>query len=116
YRVNLSLTGIGGPSAGLMFALGILDKVSTHDLTHGRFIAGTGTIDPSGQVGQIGGISLKMIAARRAGATIFLAPASNCPDVSGNIPKGLDVVKVSTLHDAITDLDSLATGGSVPHC
>ncbi|MFL6162743.1 MAG: PDZ domain-containing protein [Jatrophihabitantaceae bacterium] len=116
FQVSLSLTGIGGPSAGMMFALGIIDKVGNHDLTRGRFIAGTGTIDPSGQVGQIGGISLKMIAARRAGATIFLAPASNCADVKGNIPKGLDVVKVSTLHDAITDLDTLASGGSVPHC
>ena len=116
FQVTLSLAGIGGPSAGLMFALGIIDKISSHDLTHGRFIAGTGTIDPSGQVGQIGGISLKMIAARRAGATIFLAPASNCADVRGNIPKGLDVVRVSTLHEAITDLDALASGGSVPHC
>lgn len=116
FQVTLSLAGIGGPSAGMMFALGIIDKISNHDLTHGRFIAGTGTIDPSGQVGQIGGIALKMIAARRAGATIFLAPASNCPDVKGNIPSGLNVVKVSTLHEAITDLDTLAGGGSVPHC
>ena len=116
FQVTLSLTGIGGPSAGLMFALGIIDKISDHDLTHGKFIAGTGTIDPSGQVGQIGGISLKMIAARRAGATIFLAPASNCADVKGNIPSGLDVVKVDTLHEAITDLDTLASGGAVPHC
>lgn len=116
FQVNLSLAGIGGPSAGLMFALGIIDKISNHDLTHSRFIAGTGTIDPSGQVGQIGGIALKMIAARRAGATIFLAPASNCPDVKGNIPSGLNVVKVNTLHEAISDLDALANGGSVPHC
>jgi Lon-like protease len=116
YQISLSLTGIGGPSAGMMFALGIIDKVSNHDLTHGRFIAGTGTIDPSGEVGPIGGISLKMIAARRAGATIFLAPATNCADVKGNIPKGLDVVKVNTWHEAITDLDTLASGGSVPHC
>lgn len=116
FEVTLSLSGVGGPSAGLMFSLGIIDKISNHDLTHGRFIAGTGTIDPTGQVGQIGGISLKMIAARRAGATVFLAPASNCADVKGNIPSGLDVVKVSTLHEAITDLDTLAAGGAVPHC
>ncbi|MEO9237659.1 MAG: PDZ domain-containing protein [Jatrophihabitantaceae bacterium] len=116
FDVTLSLAGIGGPSAGLMFALGIIDKISSHDLTHGRFIAGTGGIDPSGAVGQIGGISLKMIAARRAGATIFLAPASNCSDVRGNIPSGLDVVKVSSLHDAISSLDALASGQAVPHC
>jgi Lon-like protease len=116
FGVTLSLSGIGGPSAGLMFALGIIDKISSHDLTHGRFIAGTGSIDPTGAVGQIGGISLKMIAARRAGATVFLAPASNCVDVRGNIPSGLEVIKVSTLHDAIGSLDALAAGQSVPHC
>lgn len=116
FSVTLSLSGIGGPSAGLMFALGIIDKISDHDLTHGRFIAGTGSIDPSGAVGQIGGISLKMIAARRAGATIFLAPDSNCADVRGNIPSGLQVVKVATLHDAIASLDALANNQPVPHC
>lgn len=116
FEVTLSLSGVGGPSAGLMFSLGIIDKISNHDLTHGRFVAGTGTIDPTGKVGEIGGIALKMIAARRAGATIFLAPASNCPDVKGNIPGGLDVVKVNTLHEAISDLDTLASGGAVPHC
>ena len=67
------------------------------DLTHGRFIAGTGTIDADGKVGPIGGIQLKMIAARNAGATVFLAPAGNCSDVKGAIPGGLQVVKVSTL-------------------
>jgi len=116
FQVTLSLTGIGGPSAGLMFSLGIIDKISTHDLTRGRFIAGTGTIDPSGKVGAIGGIALKMIAARRAGATLFLAPDSNCVDVRGNIPSGLEVIKVATLHEAITDLDAQATGAAVPHC
>lgn len=116
FQVSLQLQGIGGPSAGLMFSLGIIDKISSQDLTDGRFIAGTGTIDPSGAVGQIGGIALKMIAARRAGASIFLAPASNCADVRGNIPSGLDVVKVSSLHDAISSLDTLANGGAVAHC
>jgi PDZ domain-containing protein len=117
FQVTLSLTGIGGPSAGLMFSLGILDKISTHDLTRGRFIAGTGTIEPSsGKVGPIGGIALKMIAARRAGATLFLAPAGNCIDVRGNIPSGLEVIKVTTLHDAIASLDAQASGAAVPHC
>jgi Lon-like protease len=116
FQVTLSLTGIGGPSAGLMFSLGIIDKISTHDLTHGRFIAGTGTIEPSGKVGPIGGIALKMIAARRAGASLFLAPATNCPDVQGNVPSGLEVIKVTSLHDAITSLDAHASGTAVAHC
>jgi PDZ domain-containing protein len=117
FTVDLGLGNqIGGPSAGMMFALGIMDKVGTADLTHGRFIAGTGTIDPSGTVGPIGGIQLKMIAARKAGATVFLAPAANCADVRGATPAGLDVVKVKTLHDAVQDLKALAAGKSVPHC
>jgi PDZ domain-containing protein len=117
FEVDLGLTGqIGGPSAGLMFALGIVDKVGTQDLTNGRFIAGTGEITSAGVVQPIGGIQLKMIAARRAGATVFLAPQGNCGDVRGAIPKGLDVVKVTNLHDAVDDLLELRQGGAVPHC
>ena len=117
FQVTLSLSDIGGPSAGLMFALGIVDKISNDDLTHGKFVAGTGTIDADGTVGQIGGIQLKMLGARRAGATVFLAPDSNCPDVRGNIPAGLDVIKVSTLSGAISALDALNSGQTdLPHC
>ncbi|SOD73196.1 PDZ domain-containing protein [Jatrophihabitans sp. GAS493] len=117
FGVDLGLGNqIGGPSAGLMFALGIMDKVGTADLTNGKFIAGTGEISPDGTVGPIGGIALKMIAARRAGATVFLAPAGNCSDVKGNIPDGLNVVKVETLHGAVQDLKALQEGQPVPHC
>lgn len=107
---------IGGPSAGMMFALGIIDKVGPYDLTGGKFIAGTGTINAAGDVGPIGGIPLKMIAARDKGATIFLAPARNCDEVQENIPEGLTVVKVSTLHQAVTDLRRIQQGKPVPHC
>lgn len=117
FTVDLGLANqIGGPSAGLMFALGIIDKVGTVDLTRGRFIAGTGTIDPTGKVGAIGGIALKMIAARNTGASVFLAPAGNCPDVRGAIPGGLKVVKVDTLHNAIQDLLEMEKGQPVPSC
>ncbi|MCW2526721.1 MAG: Endopeptidase La [Pseudonocardiales bacterium] len=116
FDVSLGLNNdIGGPSAGMMFALGIIEKLG-RDLTGGRFVAGTGTIDNDGNVGAIGGIQLKMIAARRAGATLFLAPASNCTDVRGNIPKGLTVAKVAKLTDAITALDAVKVGKTVPGC
>lgn len=65
---------LGGPSGGLMFTLQIYEQISGHDLQRGRKIAGTGTIAPDGSVGEIGGIDKKVIAAHRAGATIFLAP------------------------------------------
>lgn len=117
FTVDLGLANeIGGPSAGTMFALGIIDKVGTTDLTGGKFIAGTGTIDSDGDVGAIGGIALKMIAARAKGASVFLAPAANCSDVRGAIPSGLNVVKISTLHGAVQDLLDLQQGKSVPHC
>lgn len=117
FTVDLGLGNqIGGPSAGLMFALGIMEKVGPNELTHGRFIAGTGTIDAEGKVGPIGGIQLKMVAARKAGATVFLAPAGNCDDVRGAVPKGLNVVSITTLHDAVQDLLALEAGKPVSHC
>jgi PDZ domain-containing protein len=118
FTVDLGLGNqIGGPSAGMMFALGIIDKVGLlGNLTGGRFVAGTGTIDPNGKVGPIGGISLKMIAARRKGATVFLAPAANCADVRKDTPGGLQVIKVATLHQAVDDLHALQSGKSVPGC
>jgi PDZ domain-containing protein len=117
FTVDLGLGNqIGGPSAGLMFALGIMDKVGSVDLTKGAFIAGTGTISAGGEVGAIGGIQLKMIAAHEAGATVFLAPAGNCPDVTGATPKGLNVIKIDTLHHAVEDLIAIQSGKSVPHC
>jgi PDZ domain-containing protein len=100
----------------MMFALGIIDKITPADLTGGRFIAGTGTIDPKGNVGPIGGIQLKMIAAKNKGATVFLAPAGNCDDVRKATPHGLQVVKVSTLHEAVQDLLDIQQGKSVPGC
>ena len=116
FQVTISVGDIGGPSAGMMFALGIIDKLSKLSLTSGRFIAGTGEITASGQVQPIGGIQQKMIGARNAGATIFLTPAANCADTKGAVPAGLRLVKVSTLNQAVTDLQSLKSGEPVPSC
>jgi Lon-like protease len=116
FNVAISVGDIGGPSAGLMFALGIIDKLSKLDLTGGKFIAGTGEIEASGKVDAIGGIQQKMVGARNAGATIFLTPASNCADTKGAVPAGLRLVKVSTLGQAVSYLQALKTGGSVPSC
>ncbi|HUN37571.1 MAG TPA: PDZ domain-containing protein [Trebonia sp.] len=116
FTVKISVGNIGGPSAGMMFALGIIDKITSLNLTGGKFIAGTGEITPAGQVGPIGGIQQKMVGARDAGATVFLAPAGNCADVVGAIPAGLKVVKVATLSQAISDLEALKAGKPVPSC
>lgn len=116
FTTSIALERIGGPSAGLMFTLGIIDKLTAGDLTAGRFIAGTGTIDPDGAVGPIGGVLLKLITARDAGATTFLVPADNCAEALTQIPDGLQLVKVSSLNDAVTALDTLKSGGTPPSC
>ena len=118
FQVKISVGDIGGPSAGMMFSLGIIDKLTKLDLTAGRFIAGTGEITARGQVQPIGGIQQKMVGARNAGATIFLTPASNCADTKGAVPAGLRLVKVSTLNQAVTYLEALKSGhpNSVPSC
>jgi len=116
FAVTISVGDIGGPSAGMMFALGIIDKLTKLNLTGGKFIAGTGEIEASGKVDAIGGIQQKMVGARNAGATVFLTPASNCADTKGAVPAGLRLVKVSTLSQAVSYLQALKTGGSVPSC
>jgi Lon-like protease len=116
FNVSISVGNIGGPSAGLMFALAIIDKITHDDLTGGRFIAGTGEIEINGTVDPIGGIQQKMIGARQAGATVFLAPAANCPNTAGAVPAGMRVIKVYSLAGAIADLDALKAGRPVPSC
>lgn len=115
-KVTISLADIGGPSAGLMFALGIVDKLEPGSLTNGRFIAGTGTIDDAGAVGPIGGIQQKLIGARRHGASVFLVPAGNCAEALSSPPAGLTLVKVSSLPSAVAELRKLASGSPTTPC
>jgi PDZ domain-containing protein len=116
FKVKFNIGNIGGPSAGMMFALAIIDKLSPANLTGGKFIAGTGEITAGGSVQPIGGIQQKMAAARAAGATVFLTPAGNCADTAGAVPRGLRIVKVSTLSGAISALRALKVGKPVPSC
>jgi PDZ domain-containing protein len=116
YQITISLTDVGGPSAGMMFSLGIIDKLEPQDLTGGLDIAGTGTIDDDGNVGAIGGIAQKMRGAKRDGASVFLAPADNCAEAAANAVPGLKIVKVATLHDALTALQTLREHGTPTLC
>jgi Lon-like protease len=116
FTINIRLADVGGPSAGLMFALAIVDKLTPGELNGGTFVAGTGEITSDGEVGPIGGIPFKMIAAREAGATVFLVPADNCVEAKQRAPDGLRLVKVQTLTDAVTALDTLRAGGTPPPC
>ncbi|MFE2052526.1 S16 family serine protease [Streptomyces sp. NPDC059459] len=115
--VRLRLEDVGGPSAGLLFSLGIVDKLGAGDLTGGRVVAGTGTITPAGRVGAVGGVPLKTQAARRDGATVFLVPKAECSDARAELPDGLRLIPVTTLKGAVDSLRALETGkGEVPAC
>jgi PDZ domain-containing protein len=116
FDIKFGVTGVGGPSAGTMFAIGIIDKLTPGALTQGKIIAGTGTIDPDGNVGEIGGIQQKLIGARDAGAVLFLAPEDNCDEVVGHIPDGLTVAAVASLEDAMDEIDSFINGDQVNVC
>ncbi|MFD3566252.1 S16 family serine protease [Streptomyces sp. NPDC058667] len=121
-KVTLHLADIGGPSAGLLFSLGIVDKLAGDgdggDLTAGRIVAGTGTIEADGTVGAVGGVSLKTQAAARDGATVFLVPKAECSEAESELPKGLRLVPVTALDDAVESLRSLGQGqeSKVPTC
>lgn len=117
--VTIQLDNVGGPSAGQMFALGIIDTLTPGELNGGKNVAGTGTIDEAGTVGAIGGIRQKMYGALDAGAEYFLAPASNCGEVVGHIPSGLQVFSVATLDDSLAALTAIREGtdlAALPTC
>lgn len=123
-RVRLRLADVGGPSAGLLFSLGIIDRLDRDSdgdgrgegLAGGRTIAGTGTIKADGTVGPVGGVPLKTKAAKRDGATVFLVPKAECADARAQLPEGMRLVPVSTLEGALESLESLKEGGRVPGC
>jgi PDZ domain-containing protein len=116
--VEIQIENIGGPSAGSMFALAIIDRLTETDELQGVPIAGTGAINADGQILPIGGIPQKMHGALRDGAQWFLAPLSNCDEVVGSVPRGLNVVAVSTLHEALAAVTAIGAGEgqSLPTC
>jgi PDZ domain-containing protein len=110
--------GVGGPSAGTMFTLAVYDLLTPGDLTGGKRIAGTGTMEPDESVGPIGGIRQKLHGARDGGADYFLAPADNCTEVRGHVPDGLTVVKIGSFDDALGAVRAIAAdkAGTLPTC
>jgi PDZ domain-containing protein len=115
FEVDFNLANVGGPSAGLMFSLAVIDKLTTGNLVGTHFVAGTGTIKANGEVGAIGGISHKMIAAHEAGATVFLVPTDNCYEARSD-NNGLQLVKVDNLGQAVDALYTINSGGAPPTC
>jgi PDZ domain-containing protein len=99
-----------------MFTLGIIDKLRPADLTGGKIIAGTGTIDDDGNVGPIGGIPQKLVGAKNAGAKLFLVPKDNCAEALNNAVPGLPMAEVATVGDALTALQTFTSGGTPKPC
>lgn len=118
FTVKIDAGNVGGPSAGMMFSLGIYDVLTDGSLTGGKRIAGTGTISDDGSVGPIGGIAQKMVGAKQSGAQFFLAPADNCDEVRGHVPDAMTVVKVATFADALSAVTAIGKGetGALAHC
>ncbi|GAB2966613.1 MAG TPA: S16 family serine protease [Actinotalea caeni] len=116
--VRIQIENVGGPSAGTMFALGIIDMLTPGEMTGGHNVAGTGTVSLGGLVGAIGGIQQKMAGARAADAEYFLAPLANCGEVVGHVPAGLRVVAVSTLAEARAAVEAIGAGDTadLPTC
>ncbi|MGH8880336.1 MAG: S16 family serine protease, partial [Stackebrandtia sp.] len=115
-KVTAEGLNVGGPSAGLIFALAMVDRVSEEDITGGADIVGTGEIDEDGNVGAIGGIAQKVVAAHEQGAKLFLTPADNCETAKANAPDGLKLIKVDTLESALTELATLRAGKEPTTC
>lgn len=116
FTIEIPIENVGGPSAGLMLALGIIDKVKPEDLTGGKKIAGTGTIDADGNVGPVGGVPQKIVAAKDAGATYFLTPEENCDEAVANAKPGLVLVRVRSLDDALAALEDIRAGREPQTC
>lgn len=118
HRVTINAGNVGGPSAGLMFSLAVYDTITEGELTGGRSFAGTGTINSEGEIGPIGGIEQKMIAAERADADYFLAPSGNCPEVVGHVPDGLKVAKVASFEEARSVVEAVGKDpdARLPRC
>ena len=105
---------IGGPSAGLMFALSIYDTLTPGSLSGGDVVAGTGTIDGQGHVGEIGGIQQKIVGAKQDGAQLFLVPPANCPDALTSDHGSMRLAKAATLKDAIAEVTAWAKNHDAP--
>lgn len=116
FTFTVPIENVGGPSAGLMLTLGMIDKIEPEDLTGGKIIAGTGTINALGEVGPIGGIAQKIIAAHDVGAKFFLTPEGNCNEAAAADGAGLPLVKVATLQQALDALADIRAGRTPPLC
>lgn len=110
--VEIRLDDVGGPSAGMMFSLGVIDTLTQGSMTGGEHWAGTGTVDADGTVGAIGGIAQKVRGAAAEGADHFLAPADNCAGLDGRVPEGIEVYSVEDVGQARSIVQAVGDGAA----
>jgi PDZ domain-containing protein len=111
YSVAIDSDGIIGPSAGLAFTLGLIEKLDPSDLTGGKRIAATGTMSIDGAVGDVGGVAQKTIAVRDAGASVFFVPIQEEAVAKAHAGPHLKILAVDDISEAIRDLKRL--GGTL---
>ncbi|MBB4929922.1 PDZ domain-containing protein [Lipingzhangella halophila] len=120
FDVEITVGEVGGPSAGMMFALGIMDRLTPEGLTGGETIAGSGTIEPDGTVGGVSGVEQKVVSAAEEGADYFLVAEDSCGQaMSSAASDEVDVVKVGELGDAVDALEDIRDGADpadLPSC
>lgn len=114
YEVEFALSDIGGPSAGIVFALALYELLTPGSLIAGLDVSGTGTVDSAGNVGPIDGLQQKLWGADRDGSDVFLMPLENCEMLPDRRPDGLEIVPVATLDEAIEAIETLSAGGTPP--
>lgn len=115
--VKFGVEGVGGPSAGMMFSLAILDKLTSEQLNAGKVVSGTGTMNSDGEVGPVGGVKQKLAAAAANGSELFLVAKGNCDDVIENPPEAMPVAPVETLDQALEVLKKWRAGETdLPTC
>ena len=114
FELDVQLGDVGGPSGGLIFSIGVLDSLTEGSLAGTAHVAGTGTIDSDGNVGPIGGIALKMLGAKQAGAELFLVPEGNCQEAIDKIPSNMTVVSVRDFNEALKKIEMFANGEQLP--
>ena len=113
FEIEFELEDVGGPSAGLMFTLGIIDELTENEISFGKKIAGTGTINVNGEVGPVGGILQKIAASEKAGVDLFLLPEVNCNNFDKATFGQMPVVAVASVTEAILAIEAYATSNSI---
>lgn len=113
FEIEIETHGTGGPSAGVMYALTLIDLLTEEDLTGGAIVAGTGTLSADGEVGPIGGVRQKVVAAQKAGARYVLVPAPNFADAVTVKREGVEIFAVSSIGEAVAVLEGITRSGRI---